>query len=217
MNSTKDIPTELHIIFNNLKRYCYTDENSLNEIPKNGIYVLFEKGEKFGSLDRIVRIGTHTGANQLLSRLFQHFENKNQRRSIFRKNIGRCILNKTNINYLRYWNLPNTSKIDKEKNLKDVDLEFEKGIEIQINEYLQNNIKFCVFEVNSKEDRLHWEGKIIASIAQATNIRPSSNWLGNFSPIEKIKSHGLWQIQGLKKPKLNLVEFENLKEIIIRQ
>ena len=41
-------------------------------------------------MDRIVRIGTHTGENQLRSRLMQHFVKENKNRSIFRKNIGRC-------------------------------------------------------------------------------------------------------------------------------
>ena len=45
------------------------------EIPENGIYILFEKGEFAHSTNRIVRIGTHTGDNQLRSRLFQHFLN----------------------------------------------------------------------------------------------------------------------------------------------
>ena len=37
---------ELHKIFNDLERFTYPFENRLNEIPNNGIYVKFEKGEK---------------------------------------------------------------------------------------------------------------------------------------------------------------------------
>ena len=39
-----------------------------------------------------MNICTHTGKNQLISRLKQHFTNMNKDRSIFRKNIGRCLL-----------------------------------------------------------------------------------------------------------------------------
>ncbi|HEX2921813.1 MAG TPA: hypothetical protein VHO50_11675 [Bacteroidales bacterium] len=216
MNNLGDISTDLHIIFNHLKRYNY-DYSILKEIPKNGIYVLFEVGESHKNLNRIVRIGTHTGENQLPSRLFQHFENENQRRSIFRKNIGRCILNKTHSNYLKYWDLPFTSIIDKEKNFAFIDLEFEKNVERQISEYLQKNFSFCVFEINSKDDRLYWESKIIATIAQAENVKPSPCWLGNYSPLKKIKLHGLWQIQGLYGPQINPIEFENLKKMILCQ
>ena len=90
MSNNLKISLELHKLLNNLTRYSYPFEENLISIPSNGIYIKFEKGEKIEGLDRIVRIGTHTGNNQLHSRLFQHFENENQRRSIFRKNIGRC-------------------------------------------------------------------------------------------------------------------------------
>jgi len=61
------ICNEIHEIFNELKEYSFPFNEK--EIPKNGIYILFEKGEKFNGLKRIARIGTHTGDNQLHSRL----------------------------------------------------------------------------------------------------------------------------------------------------
>ena len=75
------------------------------KIPLNGIYILFEKGEFAHNTNRIVRIGTHTGNNQLHSRLFQHFLNENKDRSIFRKNIGRALLNKERDTFLEKWEL----------------------------------------------------------------------------------------------------------------
>ena len=70
---------KLHEMFNGLNKYFFPlDENS---IPLNGIYVLFEKGEFAHKTNRIVRIGTHTGNNQLRSRLKQHFVNENKDRS----------------------------------------------------------------------------------------------------------------------------------------
>ena len=83
---------KIHYALNSLKRYYFPITET--EIYKNGIYVLFEKGETAHKVDRIVRIGTHTGNNQLPSRIKQHFVTENKDRSIFRKNIGRCILNK---------------------------------------------------------------------------------------------------------------------------
>ena len=79
---------KLHKLFNNMKIYSFPFNEEL--IPKNGIYILFEKGEKGHNTNRIVRVGTHTGINQLRSRLKQHFLNENKDRSIFRKNIGRA-------------------------------------------------------------------------------------------------------------------------------
>jgi len=71
-----------------------------DQIPLNGIYILFEKGELAHNTDRIVRIGTHTGINQLRSRLKQHFIVENKDRSIFRKNIGRALLNKNHDDFI---------------------------------------------------------------------------------------------------------------------
>lgn len=111
-------------------------------------------------------------------------------------------------------NINGRLKADKEKNLKYIDLDFENKIEQRISSYIQNNFSFCVFRVDKKEDRLFWETKIIATIAQS-GIRPTLNWPGNSSPKSKIKQNGLWQIQGLMKPPLTLKEFEELKEIIV--
>jgi hypothetical protein len=47
-------------------------------IPLNGIYILFEDGEIAHGTNRIVRIGTHTGKDQLFSRLKQHFIQENK-------------------------------------------------------------------------------------------------------------------------------------------
>ena len=72
---------KLHNIFNGLERHKFPFERSL--IPKNGIYILFEKGERAHSnCDRIVRIGTHAGQNNLPKRLTEHFLVENKDRSI---------------------------------------------------------------------------------------------------------------------------------------
>lgn len=59
---------------------------------------------------RIVRVGTHTGHDNLKTRLYSHFRGKNQRSSIFRRNIGRVYLNKDNKNYLPIWNSSRNNK-----------------------------------------------------------------------------------------------------------
>lgn len=206
--------SELHQLFNNLERFNYPFENNINSIPKNGIYIKFEKGENFNGLDRIVRIGTDTGENNLHKRLIEHFITENKNRSIFRKNIGRALLNKDKNPYLKYWELDTTSKADKAKYLKLLDLNFEIKLEKEISNYIKSNFSFCVFQVDTKEKRLFWESKLISTLAFST--KPSENWLGNFSPKSRIKESGLWQIQGLTKAKLTKNEFEELKKLIIR-
>ncbi len=69
----KNLADELHRLFNNLKRVTYPFENQLTLMPGNGIYVKFEKGERFGDFDRIVRVGTDTGENNLRMMLTTFF------------------------------------------------------------------------------------------------------------------------------------------------
>lgn len=201
----------LHKLFNEQNRFTFPFKDREKEIPRNGIYVIFEKGETFNDIDRIVRVGTHTGEKQLRSRLNQHFVKENKNRSIFRKNIGRCFLNKEKNQYLDLWELDITSKADKDKNLKLLDLDFEKKLEKRISEYIQTNLSFCVFQVDTKEQRLFWESKIVSTLAKSNELIPSTNWLGNYSTKDKIKQSGLWQVNELYKEELTETEFKQLK------
>ncbi len=204
----------LHKLFNEQNRFSFPFKDKESKIPRNGIYVIFEKGETFNDIDRIVRVGTHTGENQLRSRLNQHFVKENKNRSIFRKNIGRCFLNRDKSKYLNLWELDITSKADKVKNLKLLDLNFEKQLETRISDYIQNNLSFCVFQVDTKEQRLFWESKIVSTLAKSNELKPSKNWLGNFSTKDKIKQSGLWQVNELYNEELTETEFEQLKRQI---
>src|SRR3989338_11170124 len=126
-----DLCQKLHEYFNKLKRFYFPF--NIREIPKNGVYILFQKGEKSHSFDRIVRIGTHTGNNQLRPRLEQHFVKENKDRSIFRKNIGRGFLNKSNNSFLAKWEIDWTSK--NLVNLSEENVEFQKRLEKEISNY----------------------------------------------------------------------------------
>lgn len=206
------ICSEIHEIFNELKEYSFPFNEK--EIPKNGIYILFEKGEKFNDLKRIVRIGTHTGDNQLQSRLKQHFVKENKDRSIFRKNIGRALLNRENDSFLNQWELDLTTRANKEKYSEQIDFEKQKSIEKRVSEYIHNYFSFVVFEVLEKEQRLRIESRIISTVSNCTNCKPSENWLGLSSPKQKIKDSGLWLVNELWKQSLTENELTELKQII---
>lgn len=204
------IVDDLYEVLNGFARFSYPFRVFKNSIPSNGIYILFEKGESYKAFDRAVRVGSHDGSNQLFPRLTQHFENKNKNRSIFRKNIGRCLLNKAASDYLRIWDLDTTSRKNKELYESIVDKEFELRLEDEISEYIQSDFSFCVIEETDKESRLYWESKIASTLA-ASSSKPSSSWLGNFSPKEKIRSSGLWQENKLNLPCLTENELNELK------
>ena len=92
----------------------------ISKLPNNGVYFVYENGETWGhsneKIPRIVRIGTHRG-NNFKSRISEHFLLNESKmnfdkdippphdRSIFRKNIGRALLNKQQDDYLGYGRL----------------------------------------------------------------------------------------------------------------
>lgn len=206
-----EICAELHNLFSKRKRFQFPFIE--DDIPKNGIYVLFEFGEEAHQCDRIVRVGTHTGKNQLRSRLKQHYINENKDRSIFRKNIGRAILNREKDPFLKQWNWDLTTRKAKKEFGNLVDWEKQKEIEKQVSFYIQKNLTFAVFEVIEKDKRLNLESKMISTLSRCRECRPSYNWLGLHSPKAKIRESGLWLVNELYKEPLNRVEFEELQSI----
>lgn len=208
------ITEDLHRFFNERRRFYFPFDNQLTYIPKNGIYLIFENGEKYKDWDRIVRIGTHTGDDQLRSRLKQHFVKENKNRSIFRKNVGRCILNRDRDHYLDRWELDSTSKPDRERNAELIDIEFEKTIERQISLYVQNNLSFTAFQVNSRSERLFWESRLVSTLSTTLDFMPSETWFGRQSTKDKIRRYGLWQVNELTKTPLSLEEWRKLKTSI---
>lgn len=188
---------KLHLSCNNLKRHYFPFDGS--EIPPNGIYILFERGERGHGVDRIVRIGTHTGDNQLKSRLKQHFLNENKDRSIFRKNIGRSLLKKGNDPYFKIWEIDFTSRKVRDDKGSLLDPKKQNEIEKRVSKIIQNNFSFVFIPVDEKEKRLKYESKLISTVSHCNQCKPSSHWLGNYSPKEKIRESGLWLVNELYK------------------
>jgi len=209
MNKTCE---ELHKLFNSMERLRFPFNEK--EIPENGIYILFEKNEQAHGAERIVRIGTHTGENQLPSRLMQHFLNENKDRSIFRKNIGRAILNKANDHFLKQWELDLTTKEAKNKFSDSIDLDKQKQIEKEVTDYIQKNFSFVVFPIENKEKRLKIEARIISTVSLCKDCGPSENWFGLHSPKEKIRESGLWLVNELYKQPLSEDDLKELKKIL---
>ncbi|MFA5835677.1 MAG: hypothetical protein WC837_01860 [Bellilinea sp.] len=206
-----DICADLHLKLDRLQHYHFPFDET--KLPLNGIYILFEDGEKAHGTNRIVRVGTHTGQNHLPSRLNQHFLEENKDRSIFRKNIGRALLNKRNDPFLEKWELDLTTREAKDKYGNLIDPEKLRRIEHEVSIYIQSHFQFMVFPVPKKEDRLLLESRIISTVSLCKNCRPSADWLGLSSPKEKIRQSGLWIVNELYKRPLSQVEFGKLTQL----
>ncbi len=199
-------------IFNKMERHSFPFEDS--KIPNNGIYILFQRSEIGHGNDRIVRVGTHTGINQLCPRLKQHFLSENKDRSIFRKNIGRALLNKKRDSFLSQWEIDLTTRKAKDQYLHLIDYDYQKKIEHEVSQYIKDNFSFVVFEVKEKTMRLQLESKIISTVSLCNECKPSISWLGNYSTKEKIVESGLWLVNELYKTPFRSESVTKLSQLI---
>lgn len=185
---------------------------SANQIPANGLYVVFETGEQAHGTERIVRVGTHTGQNNLPKRLVEHLYTPNKDRSIFRKHVGRCLLAAERNPFLEQWNLDRTTRKSREQTNHAVDMGELEKVEQRVSAYITEQFSFCVIPVEHKPDRLALEAALLCTIASCPECRPSKNWLGSHHPNPTISSGGLWNIQNLCGMPLSVFETKHTLE-----
>src|SRR5699024_11999867 len=133
---------KLHIIYKQTRIL----DNIFNhdDLINNGIHILFEKGETYEDIDRVVRVGTHTGKNKIPARMVQHYQIETKDRSIFRKNIGRIYLNQVNDPYIDIWNVSNTERKNRLANLPYRDFEKERLLEERITKEINDHFTFSL-------------------------------------------------------------------------
>ena len=210
-----DMCARLHHQFQQQPVFSFPFDDSA--IPLNGIYVLFEAGETAHGTNRIVRVGTHTGNNQLRSRLKQHFVNEKKDRSIFRKNIGRALLNRDKDPFLALWEIDLTTSEAKRKHGPLIDCAKQSVVEHMVTNVIQKRFHFAVFRVDEKDKRLELEARIISTISQCHDCGPSPQWLGHHSPKNKILESGLWLVNELYGEPLSENGFVELEKAVLRQ
>jgi hypothetical protein len=189
----------------------------LKLLPTNGIYFFYEEDENSDHGDgilkpRIVRIGTHK-ENNFRTRISEHFLLNESRmkftlinpkpsdRSIFRKNIGRALLNKQkDFDYLKVWDIDYISHIKRTKSSQLRNIDKEKNIESQITSLLCKTFYFRVIPLVGQEKRIGktgMESRLIGTVARCKLCNQSKNWMGKYSPIPRIKGGKLWLSQHL--------------------
>lgn len=211
-DNSKNTCLKIHKWANTLPRFSWSFD--VCDIPSNGVYLFFEKSEKYFNLDRIVRVGTHTGDNNLVKRLEEHLVKENKDRSIFRKNIGRALLNKGNDPFLEKWDLDQTTPENRSKVKWTLSDEMKQSdIEFSVSNYMRSNLSFACIPIDSKEERLAYEAYLIKTLSAEPTFKPSENWLGNYSPIDKIKNSGLWLVNELSKNKTKSMKVSKYKPL----
>ncbi len=220
----------LHNLLDDLPLVKYPFD--IEKLPDNGVYFFYEKDEVYGhgskNKPRIIRVGTHREGN-FKSRMKDHFLfneskmnfDKNQSpphdRSIFRTNLGRAILNKEKNDYLKIWNTDFTTRKNREEFSHLRDVELERKIETRVTKLLHDNFSFKYLIVEGQEKRMGSKGiesRLIGTLSQCTDCKPSKEWLGNYSPVSKIRNSGLWLYQHLSDPSISESDKSELLEFV---
>ena len=209
LERTSDPVEALHLLFNGLPRLDWT---TINIIPySDGIYIMFEEGEIYQGMNRIVRVGTHRSQGRLKRRLMDHFVSENADGSIFRKNIGRAFLNKYQDPYLEAWEINLSKTGNRKRYAHTIDEQREDELESRVTRYLRENISYTCLQVDEGKERLRLEEGIIATLNRGPSFKPSNTWLGSSNPVADLAGSGLWNREGLDgRP---LTDYE-LKRII---
>ena len=167
------------------------------QVPKAGVYFLFEPGEvrsSSGDGPRVVRVGTHaitaTSRTSLWDRLKQHRGNDktlggNHRGSIFRLLVGDALQRQDGYS-VDSWGVGNNASAATR-------LE-ERALESSVSDYLRQMSVIGV-SVSDRSERQILETNSIALLSNYQKEpldRPSPDWLGHHSSREKVRESGLW-------------------------
>ena len=170
--------------------------------PKRGIYFFLEPGEArtdSGKGPRIVRVGTHAlkaGASSTLwKRLRQHrgvarTGGGNHRGSIFRRLVGRALIEKDGLHY-PYWGKGDTAPHE----VREHEQPLERAVSTVIGDM---PFLWLAIEDEPGPDSLrgYVERNAIALLSNYYGKHPidppSRSWLGDFCDRERVRTSGLW-------------------------
>jgi hypothetical protein len=205
----------------------------LDSLPKDGIYFFYETGEYWGHgrpKPRVVRVGTSKDGN-FRSRIKEHFLLDEKRmnydrsrpaphdRSILRKNIGRALLNLEHDPYLDVWEIDFTTPAKREQLGYRRDIAKEKAIEAEITRLLRENFSFRFVLFERQAERMGSSGlesALIGTLSHCGECCRSPGWLGCNSPVEKIRDSGLWLVQHLAVPPMDVNQKKTLAAAVSR-
>lgn len=177
--------------------FCETNKfNKEVQLPKNGVYVVFEEGETAFGQKRIVRVGTHLKNDNLVERLANHFRHSSFESSIFRKLVGSAMdLNEAETTeYMKSKMSFSVIEVPAEEKEDE-----DKYIRLRLEEKIIATLSWCAFFKGGTEPSGNWAGK------ELCKKNPCN------STYQQISEFGLWLSDGLLKPPVTSDEDEIYK------
>ncbi len=222
--NTERICSELHRELCKLEKYEVPSETDGRgafkfgdvDVPKNGMYFFFQKGEEGHNGDRIVRVGINK-TKKLALRMSNHFR-LDPLRSVFSTYLihiyilylmgpkldewtGTCNPNKIfDANRFDELYRVNKKPSDLEKDLKILRSRMYKGNTDRLEgyrkallPYFRENFRYSfVWFPDELEERDLMEDGIIGTVAHCNKCGPSSTWIGKLAPHKATREYGLW-------------------------
>lgn len=108
--------------------------------------------------------------------------------------------------YLKIWEIDFTSHETREKYASLRDITKEKTLETEITALLRTKFAFRVIAFTCQAQRMGktgLESVLIDTLARCPHCKPSTNWLGKYSPKPQIANGKLWLIQHLDANPIN--------------
>ena len=172
--------------------------------PKSGVYFFFEPGQvRNGTTEpRVVRVGTHRVSRGSKATLWNRLRTHrgtgdgagNHRSSIFRLHVGAAISAKDPSIRVSTWGAGEAANAKIR--------EAEEGLERKVTAYLgAMHVLWLAIEDDASpaSDRAYIERNLVGLLVGKGGPAdpPSKDWLGCFSPDERIRKAGLWNLDFL--------------------
>lgn len=184
-------------------------------IPLNGIYFIFELEQRsHGGCDRIVRVGSHTGPNNLARRLWEHITPYG--RSRFRRDLGIAVL--SHPQRLSFEPIPmdlwdQSALTRRQRATSAGQIGALDRFEIKLSDYIARNFRFSVIGTRDTTEALELEKACIATVSQCDRCRNEAR------PQLRPNNGFLWNSQhtGQKSPPISDRQLASLAQLVARQ
>ncbi len=172
--------------------------------PKSGVYFFFEPGEvRNGTTEpRVVRVGTHGVSRGSKATLWNRLRTHrgtgdgagNHRGSIFRLHVGAALSAKDPSVKVSTWGEGQTA----DTKIREAEEDLEQKVSMHLGAM---HVLWLAIEDDAgpASDRAYIERNLIGLLTGKSGPAdpPSKNWLGRFSPDERIRNSGLWNLDFL--------------------
>lgn len=146
------------------KRQHFNFPPPFKQLPLNGVYFIFEKGQSSHAHPRIVRIGSHTGRDRLVARLWEHAIPHG--RSYFRYDLGKAIIEQPHAVDIR----PVAEALWK----AGTDRQELDRFEVELSEFIRKQFQFSVIGTLNQDEALKLERECIATVAHCDECKAAS-------------------------------------------